>query len=335
MATMKAVQVSKPGGDFELVNREIPEPKADQVLIKIQACGICHGDAVTKEGQFPGIQYPRIPGHEVVGIITKLGPGIDHWKVGQRVGMGWHGGHCLKCEACRRGNFYGCEKSLTTGISMDGGYAEYMIGHTEAMVHIPEELNSLEAAPLVCAGRTTFGALESSGAKGGDLVAIHGLGGLGHLAVQYAVKLGFRTVVISHSKDKEALAYQLGAHSFIDTGTSDAAKELKKWGGARVILCLAPNSKVISGLVGGLGYNGKMIIVTAAYEPLQFSPLLLLGGGSIGGFAGGNIDDTLRFSVLAKVKPMIEVFPLEQAAVAYEKMMSSKVHFRAVLKISD
>ncbi len=332
---MKAIQVSAPHGDFELVEREIPEPKENEVLIKVQACGICHGDAVTKEGQFPGIQYPRIPGHEVVGTIAKLGTGTERWKLGQRVGVGWHGGHCFKCAACSRGNFYGCEKSLTTGISMDGGYAEYMVAHAEVLVHIPEELNSLEAAPLVCAGRTTFGALESSGAKGGDVVAIHGLGGLGHLAVQYAAKLGFKTVVLSHSKDKEALAYQLGAHVYIDTNTTDATKELKKMGGAKVILCLAPNSKAISALVGALGYGGKMIIVTAAYEPLQFSPLMLLSGCSIGGFAGGNIDDTLRFSVLAKVKPMIEVFPLEQVALAYEKMMTSKVHFRAVLKMND
>jgi D-arabinose 1-dehydrogenase-like Zn-dependent alcohol dehydrogenase len=336
MSLMKAIQVSSPGADFELVHKEIPEPKENEVLIKVEACGICHGDAIAKEGHFPGIKYPRIPGHEVIGVIHKLGSHADGWKLGSRVGVGWHGGHCLTCSACRRGDFWACENSLTTGISIDGGYAEYMIARSEVLVSIPDELNSIEGAPLLCAGRTTFGALKYSGAKGGDLVAIHGLGGLGHLAVQYALKLGFRTVVLSRGKEKEELARKLGAHVYIDTNTTDAAKELSKLGGARVILCTAPNSKAISELVGGLGRLGQAIIVTGARETMQISPSLLLGGGrSVSGWVGGSIEEAIRFSLLTKIIPMVEVFPLEQAALAYEKMMTSKVHFRAVLKMGS
>ena len=331
---MKAMQISKPGGDFELVNREIPNPKENEVLIKVHACGVCHGEAVTKDGYFPGIKYPRIPGHEVIGTIDKLGSRVDNWKVGQRVGVGWHAGHCMKCDSCRRGDFWACENSLTTGVSTDGGYAEYMIARSEVLVSIPEELDSIEAAPLVCAGRTSLGALQHCGAKGGDLVAIHGLGGLGHLAVQYGRKLGFKVVVLSHSKEKEELAYKLGAHVYIDTNTTDAAKELKKMGGAQAIICFAPNAKAISALLYGLKHDGKLVIVTAVGEPIQINGNLLFGGASVGGFAQGNIEDTLRFSTLTNVIPMVEVFPLEQAAEAYNKMMTSKVHFRAVLKIN-
>ena len=334
MQLMKAIRVSAPGADFELVQIEIPEPRENEVLIKVEACGICHGDAIAKEGHFPGIKYPIIPGHEVVGIVEKKGSMISGWKVGQRVGVGWHGGHCNQCSACRKGNFGACENSLTTGIHLDGGYAEYMIARPEAIVSIPDELSAVDAAPLLCAGRTTFGALQQSGAKGGDLVAIHGLGGLGHLAVQYAVKLGFKTVVLSRGKDKEELAYKFGAHVYIDTETGEAAKQLMKMGGARVILCTAPNGKAISDLIPGLGRNGQAIIVTGARDMMQIPPMLLLGGErSVKGFVSGNIEDTIRFSVLTKVIPMIEVFPLEQAKLAYEKMMSAKVHFRSVLKM--
>jgi propanol-preferring alcohol dehydrogenase len=334
MQLMKAIQVSSPGADFELIQKEIPEPGNNEVLIKIEACGICHGDAITKEGHFPGIKYPIIPGHEVVGIVDKAGPMVTHWKAGQRIGVGWHGGHCNQCNSCRKGDFGACEKSLTTGLHMDGGYAEYMIAHPEAMVNIPDELTAVDAAPLLCAGRTTFGALQHSGAKGGDLVAIHGLGGLGHLAVQYAVKLGFKTVVLSRGKEKEELAYKLGAHIYIDTDTGDAAKQLLKLGGARVILCTAPSGKAISDLIPGLGRNGQAIIITGAMDMMQIPPVLFLGGErSIRGFVSGNIDDAIRFSILTKVIPMVEVFPLEQAALAYEKMMTAKVHFRSVLKI--
>ncbi|HUW63497.1 MAG TPA: alcohol dehydrogenase [Spirochaetia bacterium] len=334
MPLMKAIQVSSPGAEFELVNVEIPEPKENEVLIKVQACGVCHGDALAKEGRYPGIKYPIIPGHEVVGVIDKVGSKTTDWQVGQRVGVGWHGGHCFQCSACRKGDFWACENSLTTGLSIDGGYAEYMIARSQVLNYIPDELTSTEAAPLLCAGRTTFGALQNSGAKGGDLVAIHGLGGLGHLAVQYAVRLGFKTVVLSHSKEKEELAYKLGAHVYIDTNTTDAAKELGKLGGAKVILCTAPNGKAISGLITGLGRNGKIIIVTAPPDMMQIPPFLLLGGSrSIGGWVGGDIEETIRFSLLFRVIPMVEVFPLEQAALAFEKMMTSKVHFRSVLEI--
>ena|ERR1035437_2591329 len=334
MKLMKAIQVSSPGADFELIQKEIPEPGNNEVLIKVEACGICHGDSIAKQGHFPGIKYPIIPGHEVVGIVDKIGPMVTSWEVGQRVGVGWHGGHCNQCSACHKGDFGACEKSLTTGIHIDGGYAEYMIARPEAMVSIPEELNAVEAAPLLCAGRTTFGALQHSGAKGGDLVAIHGLGGLGHLAVQYAVKLGFKTIVLSRGKEKEALAYKLGAHGYIDTDAGDAVKQLIKLGGARVILCTAPNGKAIAELIPGLGRNGEAIIVAGANDMMQIPPMLLLGAQrSIKGFVSGNIEDTLKFSVLTKVIPMVEVFPLEQVALAYEKMMTSKVHFRSVLKM--
>ena len=333
---MKAVQVSSPGADFEIVRKEIPEPGNNEVLIKVEACGICHGDAISKEGHMPGIQYPITPGHEVIGIVEKPGALVKNWKAGERVGVGWRGGHCNQCSSCLKGNFLACENPLTTGIHMDGGYAEYMIARPEVMVNIPDELNSIAAAPLLCAGRTTFGALQYSGAKGGDLVAIHGLGGLGHLAVQYAVKLGFKTVVLSRGREKEELANKLGAHIYIDTDTGDAAKQLMKLGGARVILCTAPSGKAISDLIPGLGRNGQAIIVTGARDLMQVPPMLFLGGErSIRGFVGGNIEDTIRFSVLTKVIPMVEVFPLEQVAQAYEKMMSAKVHFRSVLKISE
>jgi len=336
MSTMKAVQVPAPGAAFELVNREIPEPRENEVLLRIDACGICHGDAVAKEGHFPGIAYPRVPGHEVVGVIRKTGASAAGWKVGQRVGVGWRAGHCFQCSACRRGEFWACENALTTGLSTDGGYAEYMTARAEVLVAIPEVLSSVEAAPLLCGGSTSFGALRNSGAQGGDLVAIQGFGGLGHLALQFAVRLGFRTVVLTRSREKQELARKLGAHACIDTSSADPVKELRKMGGARVILCLAPDSRAIGELVGGLGRGGQVIIVTYASEPIQLPPALLMRGGqSIRGWVGGNMADTLSFSVLFKVVPMVEVFPLEQAAQAFEKMMSAKVHFRSVLKMHE
>jgi D-arabinose 1-dehydrogenase-like Zn-dependent alcohol dehydrogenase len=324
MPMMRAIRVSSPGADFELVNIEVPVPEENEVLIRVEACGICRGDLLAKDGHWPGIKYPIIPGHEVVGVVEAVGSQATDWEIGQRVGVGWHGGHCFRCSACRMGDFWGCDNSLITGLSTDGGYAEYMAARSEALVRIPNELTSVEAAPLLCAGRTTFGALQNCGAKGGELVAIHGFGGLGHLAVQYSVKLGYKTAILSRGKEKEELAYKLGAHMYIDTNATDAVKELRALGGARVILCTAPNSKAISGLVGGLGRNGKIIIVAGESEPLQFSPSLLLGG---------RIEEAIRFSMLFGVVPMVEVFPLEQAALAFEKMMTSKVHFRAVLKM--
>jgi D-arabinose 1-dehydrogenase-like Zn-dependent alcohol dehydrogenase len=335
MGLMKAVQINAPGGNFELVQREIPEPKENEVLIKVEACGICHGDVIVKEGHFPGIEYPRIPGHEVIGKIDKLGSQADNWQFGQRVGVGWHGGHCFTCAACRKGDFGACENSLITGISTDGGYAEYMVARVEALVNIPDQLSSVDGAPLLCAGRTTFGALKSCCAKGGDLVAVHGLGGLGHLAVQYAAKLGFKTAALSRGSDKEELAYKLGANLYIDTSATDAAQELMKHGGARVILSTAPNSKAISALVGGLARNGQLIFVSAPDDMIQISPLLLLmSGRSITGFSSGDSKEAINFSVFSEVLPLVEVFTLEQVAEAYEKMITSKVHFRSVLKMS-
>jgi D-arabinose 1-dehydrogenase-like Zn-dependent alcohol dehydrogenase len=335
---MKAVQVAAPGAEFELVRKVIPEPRDTEVRIKVEVCGICHGDAVVKEGHYPGITYPRVPGHEVVGKIDKLGSKVIGWETGQRVGVGWYGGPCLKCEACKRGDFSNCESFLTTGISFDGGYAEYMTAPMQGMAAIPETLASVEAAPLLCGGRTTFTALRSSGAQPGDLVAIQGLGGLGHLAVQFARKFGYRTVAISRGKEKEALAYRLGAHAYIDAESTDAAAELKKLGGARLILATAPNSKAISGVINGLSQDGQVIIVAWSNEPMQISPWQLLGGRrSVKGWtarpARNSSEDTLKFSVIAGIVPMVEVFPLEQATLAFEKMMSSKVHFRSVLKM--
>jgi 2-desacetyl-2-hydroxyethyl bacteriochlorophyllide A dehydrogenase len=334
MPLMKAVQVNQPGADFSLVEKEIPEPKKNEVLLRVQACGICHGDTIPKEGQFPGLQYPRIPGHEVVGMIDRLGSEVQDWKVGQRVGVGWHGGHCFHCHACRKGEFLGCESSLATGVSIDGGYAQYMVARGESLVAIPDTLSSVEAAPLLCAGSTTLGALKTCTAKGGDLVAIHGLGGLGHLALQFAVKLGFETVVLSRGREKEDLARKLGAHHYIDTQQADTVKELMRQGGARVIICTAPNSVALSELVGGLAPRGQLIIITFVKEPMQiFPPLLMREGRSISGWVGGNMADTLNFSVLTGIVPLIEIFPLAQASLAYERMITSKVHFRGVLKI--
>ncbi len=332
---MKAIQVRAPGADFELIEREIPEPKAQEVLIKVEACGICHGDSLAKEGGFPGLSYPRVPGHEVVGTIHKLGSAVAGWKAGQRVGVGWHGGHCFSCSPCREGEFGACDNSLTTGLSTDGGYAEYMIARSEVLHGIPEGLGPIEAAPLLCAGGTTLGALRHSGAKGGDLVAVQGLGGLGHLGVQYAVKLGCKTVALSRGKAKEKLARQLGAHGYIDTDSVDAAKELQAMGGAQVIVCTAPGSKGVGELVGGLARRGHLIMVSFSREPLQIPAVQLLRGArTISGWVGGDLDDTLRFSMHAGVKPMVETFPLEQAALAYEKMMSAQVLFRSVLKMA-
>lgn len=332
MKLMRAVQVKSPNSSFEQVQKEIPEPKEHEVLLKVEACGICHGDAMTKEGHFPGLTYPRIPGHEVVGVISKFGSESAYWKMGQRVGVGWHAGHCGMCPACLRAEFGACEKAMVTGLSTDGGYAEYMVARMDALNAIPDELSSVEAAPLLCAGRTTFGALKNSAAKAGDLVAIHGFGGLGHLALQFAVKMGFKTAVISRGTAKKALAKKLGANLFFDSTTDEVSRELMKLGGAKLILGLAPNSKEISELIGGLARHGQFILITFANEPLAISPHILMRGERVvSGFTGGFGADALRFSVLTHVVPMVELFPLERAAEAYEKMMTGNVHFRAVL----
>jgi propanol-preferring alcohol dehydrogenase len=338
MATMKAMQVKKAGGDFEPVELPIPEPGTHQVRIKVQACGVCHSDMFVKEGIFPNIQYPRVPGHEVVGIIDKVGSAVKAWKEGQRVGVGWHGGHCFVCEPCRRGDFINCQKAGVTGLTHDGGYAEYMVSPQDALAIVPEDLDSYEAAPLLCAGITTYNALRNSGAKGGDLVAIHGIGGLGHLGIQFARNMGFKTVAISHGRDKEKLARELGAHVYIDTSSENPAEKLASMGGADVILSTVPNAKAVSSLVNGLGPNGILIAEAAAPDSLEVTTAQLIGGRKkIAGWASGDAmdwEDTMNFSDLTGVKTMIEVFPLEKANEAYQAMMENKARFRSVLKIS-
>ncbi|MGB8215337.1 MAG: alcohol dehydrogenase catalytic domain-containing protein [Anaerolineales bacterium] len=336
MPSMRAVQVSAPGGAFELVNKDIPTPGDHDILIRVEASGVCHGDAMVREGRYPGLQYPRIPGHEVVGVVAEAGQNAAEWQAGQRIGVGWYGGPCRKCRACQRGEFHRCESPLATGLSLDGGYAEYMLAPRQAVVRIPDELSPVEAAPLLCAGRTTFDALRTSGARGGDLVAVLGLGGLGHLAVQYAVKFGCKTIALSRGKDKEALAYQLGAHGYIDTDATNPGEALRALGGARAILSTAPSAKAVSAVIDGLGTDGQLFLIGMQNEPIMLSPFQLMRGGrSIHGSMGrpgeNTIDDTLKFSVLANVRPQVETFPLAQAAEAFDKMMTARVHFRSVI----
>ncbi len=332
---MKAAQISKAKGNWEIVERSLPVPGPGQVRIKVEACGICHSDMFVKEGLWPGLQFPRIPGHEVAGVIDEVGAGVSHWRVGQRVGVGWHGGHCFHCAACRRGDFIMCRNEKVTGISHDGGYAEYMISPAEAVAAMPTELLAAEAAPLLCAGITVFNSLRHAGATAGDVVAVQGIGGLGHLAVQYARRMGFATVAINRGKDKEALARKLGAKHYIDSASGNPADELQKLGGARVILATAPDAKSISAMTPGLAPNGKLLIVGAALEPLTISALDLISARrSIQGWPSGTAmdsEDTLRFSAMAEVRPMIETFPLEKVAEAYDRMINGKVRFRAVL----
>jgi D-arabinose 1-dehydrogenase-like Zn-dependent alcohol dehydrogenase len=335
MPGYRAVQVKNANGPFELVERDILNPGAGQVLIRVQACGVCHSDVFTKLGAYPGIAFPRVPGHEVVGVIDKVGERVPDWKPGQRVGVGWHGGHCGHCPSCRRGDFLTCVNGQIPGISYDGGYAEYMLAPFEALAAIPDELEAAEAAPLLCAGITTFNALRNSGVRAGDLVAILGIGGLGHLGVQFAAKMGCRTVAIARGPDKGPLARELGAHHYIDSTTADVAAELTRLGGARVILSTVTNSQAMSAVIGGLGVDGKMIVVGASPDPIEVSPFLLIGArrGIQGWPSGTSIDseDTLAFSALANVRPMIETMPLERAAEAYERMMSGAARFRMVI----
>jgi alcohol dehydrogenase/propanol-preferring alcohol dehydrogenase len=332
---MKAVQIAEPGADFEVVEMDVPEPGPREVRIKVQACGICHSDAFVKEGAFPGIDYPRVPGHEVVGLVDAVGEDVDLWTEGQRVGVGWHGGHCFDCKACRDGDFIQCENAKITGIAFDGGYAEYVVVPGEAVAAVPDALDSQEAAPLLCAGITVYNALRNSDARPGDVVAVQGIGGLGHLAVQYAHRMGFRTVALSRGTDKKELALQLGADEYVDTEAEDAAERLTEMGGARVILATAPNSQAITSVIDGLGRDGELLIVAASGEPVEVTPMQLIGGRrSISGWPSGHAadsEDTLDFSALTGVTAMIETFPLEQAAQAYQKMMDSDVRFRAVL----
>jgi D-arabinose 1-dehydrogenase-like Zn-dependent alcohol dehydrogenase len=336
MATMRVVQVPRPHGAFEIVERQIPQPGAGAVRIRVQACGICHSDSLTKEGTYPGIRYPRVPGHEVAGVIDAVGPGAVGWEAGQRVGVGWNGGYCGRCDPCRRGDFFACVTGQITGITLDGGYAEYMIAPGSAVARMPAELPPVEAAPLMCAGLTTFNALRNSGARPGDVVAVLGLGGLGHLGVQYAARMGFHAVGIARGTDKEPLARQLGASVYIDSQAQDPAAELLKLGGAKVILATATSGEAMSAVQGGLAVNGTLLIVGAAHS-MQVSPLSLLAGRRSvkGWYSGTSIDsqDTLVFSARTGVRSMNETFPLERASEGYDRMMSGKARFRVVLTI--
>ena len=334
---MNAAQIRKPGGDWELIERDIPDPSTGEVRVKVEACGICHSDSLVKEGLWPGLQYPRVPGHEIAGRIDAVGENVTAWTKGQRVGVGWHGGHCFVCEQCRRGDFAMCVNRKVTGIDFDGGYAEYMIAPATALAAIPDELPAEEAGPFMCAGVTVFNALRNSGARAGDLVAVHGIGGLGHLGVQYARQMGFETVAINRGNNKEPLARQLGAHHYIDATAQDVVSELQKLGGARVILATAPNAQAISVLVDGLAPSGKLLVPAAPAEPLTINVFsLITRRSSVAGWYSGTArdsQDTLEFSSLSGVHPMIEKYPLDRVAEAYEQMHSGKVRFRVVLTL--
>lgn len=336
MAKMRAVQIARAKGPFELVEREIPQPGPGEVRIKVQACGVCHSDMFVKEGVWPGLRYPRVTGHEVAGVIDSLGEGVRGWKVGDRVGVGWHGGHCGYCDSCRRGNFSMCliDREVT-GFNFDGGYAEYMIAHAGTLASIPEDLKAAEAGPLMCAGVTTFNSLRHTGVGPGDLVAVLGLGGLGHLGVQFAAKMGLKTVAIARGSDEADLAKKLGAQIYIDSKTQDVAKELQKLGGAKVILGTAPSAQAMNDAVGGLGIDGKLLVLGIPDKPLEVQAGTVINTRSsvMGWPSGASIDsqDTMAFSALTGVRPMIQTFPLERAAEAYDAMMSGKVRFRAVL----
>jgi D-arabinose 1-dehydrogenase-like Zn-dependent alcohol dehydrogenase len=331
----RAFQVTSAGGPFELVQREFPEPGPGHVRIRVQACGVCHSDSITKFGLFPGIAYPRIPGHEIAGVIDAVGPEVPVFKAGQRVGLGWHGGHCNYCDQCRRGDFILCQNQQISGISYDGGYADYVIAPANALAVIPDDLANVDAAPLMCAGVTTYNSLRHSGAKAGDLVAILGIGGLGHLGVQFAAKAGYRTVAIARGQDKSALAKELGAHHYIDNAATDFAAELQKLGGAAVILSTLTDAAALEAAVGGLGPSGKLIIVGVPEKPIAVNTLpLILGNREVRGWASGtgmDSEDTLNFSVLTGVKPKIETYPLEKAPEAFDRMMSGKARFRVVI----
>jgi D-arabinose 1-dehydrogenase-like Zn-dependent alcohol dehydrogenase len=335
MANNLAVQVSKAGGDFEIVEREIPQPVAGEIRIKVQACGICHSDRLVKQGGFPGLTYPRVPGHEVVGIVDEVGSAVTEWKKGDRVGVGWHGGHCFVCDSCRRGDFVTCQNQAITGITRDGGYQQYMSARHEAVALVPEGLDSAEAGPLMCAGITTFNALRNSGARMGDLVGVQGIGGLGHLGIQYAAKAGYRVVAIGRGPENAALAKKLGAFTYIDAKATKVSEELKKMGGTKVLLATAPSARAIAETIDGLSVGGKLLVVGAPFEPMQLSVLsLIMARRDIQGWPSGTArdsQDTLEFSKYAGVRPMIEKYPLEKVKEAFERMESGKAEFRVVL----
>jgi len=335
VVSIKVAQISKPKAGFDIIEREIPQPGAGHVRVKVQACGVCHSDVLTKEGLWPGIQYPRVPGHEVAGIVDAVGAGVSSWKKGQRVGVGWHGGHDNTCHECRRGDFINCRNQKIAGISYNGGYQEYIVAPVEALAAIPDTLADAEAAPLLCAGITTYNALRHSRALPGDLVAVQGIGGLGHLGVQFANKFGYRVAAIGRGPTNAALAKKLGASAYIDSQATNAAEELQKLGGAQVILATAPNSKAMSALIDGLAPNGKLLVIGATFDPIEVTPVQLISGSrTIQGWAAGtptDSEDTLRFAELTGVRPMIETYPLEKADEAYARMMSGKAEFRVVL----
>jgi D-arabinose 1-dehydrogenase-like Zn-dependent alcohol dehydrogenase len=335
MKMARAVQVSRPGGPLEMVEREIPEPGPRQVRVKVQACGLCHSDALTKEGHWPGIQYPRVPGHEIAGVIDAVGADVPRWKPGQRVGVGWLGSYCGYCDLCRRGSFVTCVNQLISGITMDGGYQDYVLVPFQGLALIPEELSPIEAGPLMCAGITTFNSLRNSGARAGDTVAVLGVGGLGHLGVQFASKMGFRTIAIARGQDKEPLARQLGAHHYIDSQAGNVSEALRKLGGAKIVLTTATSAEAMAATLGGLAVDGRLIVLGADFKPMPLVTGALIGqrSGLYGWPSGSSIDseDTMRFSAMTGVRPMTETFPLEKAEEAYERMMSNKARFRVVL----
>ena len=335
IAPMKVAQISRPGAEFEIVERDLPKPGEGHVRIKVEACGVCHSDVLTKDGLWPGIRYPRVPGHEVAGVIDELGAGVSEWKVGQRVGVGWHGGQDNTCVACRRGDFRNCQNLKIPGISYDGGYQQYMVAPVEALAAIPKTLKAVEAAPLLCAGITTFNALRHSGAMPGDLVAVQGIGGLGHLGIQFASKFGYKVAAIGRGSENAALAKKLGASVYVDSKSTNAAEELQKLGGAQVILATAPSSKAMSELINGLGPNGRLMVIGATFDPIEVTPIQLISGSrTIQGWAAGTAadsEDTMRFAELAGVRPMMETYPLEKAAEAYARMLSGNAQFRVVL----
>ena len=334
MSKMKAIQVSKANGPFELVEREIPSPGPGWVRVKVEACGVCHSDAFVKSAGFPGMTLPRIPGHEIAGRIDAVGANVTAWKVGDRVGVGWHGGHCFECDACRRGLFINCANAKVTGISHDGGYAEYAVVPSASVARIPEGLSAVDAGPLLCAGVTTYNALRNSGSRAGSTVAVLGSGGLGHLAVQYAARMGFRTIAISRGADKAALAKELGAHAYIDTEATTAAEGLNALGGADLVLATAPSSDAIAATVGGRKPRGKLLTVAAPFTPVAINAMGLLSGKTIAGWPSGSAidsEDTMAFSALTNVRPRVETFKLDQAEAAFAHMMENKVRFRAVL----
>ena len=335
MPKMRAIQVSRPGGPFEMVEREIPQPGPRQVRVKVQACGLCHSDSLTKEGHFPGVTYPRVPGHEVAGVIDAVGSEVPRWRVGQYVGVGWLGSYCGYCDSCRRGSFITCSNQLVTGITMDGGYQDYMLVPFEGLALIPNEISPVDAGPLMCAGITTFNSLRNGGARGGDTVAVLGIGGLGHLAVQFASKMGFHTIAIARGKDKEPLAKQLGARHYIDSTVGDPAAELQRLGGAKIIVATATSAQAMAATLGGLSLDGRLVVLGADFTPMALNTAALIGKrtGLYGWPSGSSIDseDTMKFAAMTGVRPMTETFPLEQAQEAYDRMISNKARFRVVL----